>query len=464
MSAYSRDNESSSLPPPGFSGDKIATKRVQLIDLLEKVIDKCQHEPQFIENRSKQTDLLVKIAEFTLLSSPVSPSDKQDFLNNLFTIGQDLFNDENQSNDEEIGLRITTDSSPNEVKETTTTTTPLLPSTPPKNHDDDGNFSLDDLANEYLRNDPSPPSSNEKEKIRSESNEPDPTLDNIIKTSISSAPMTNILSKLMFSTVTNEPLSTKPQIESILFPNLLSLHNDEDCMWKDQSSPLGQLFCSKTNGTKTKVTKRVSTCLLDRSLYERLTRLIILLPKECIRTSSQQMSVRSNNGQQYRSQRPNNDNRRPSNRPSFQQNSSQIYNNQRFPTNQNVRHHMNPTYQNQQNNAGGYFVDRRSQQQRQQQQQQQQPQQHYRYPQSPSSFAPHPNDYQQKGSGPKHNFHAGGQQQQQQKKNPSTNNNQQGSNQHPQQQQRGPKKGSGGNKFNNEKSGVPGSGPSLNPK
>ncbi|CAF1068470.1 unnamed protein product [Adineta ricciae] len=438
MPVCARDDQPSSLPPPGFAEDNTTLKRVRLIDSLEKLIQKFQREPQFIAQQPKETDLLLSIAQFILLSPSASHIDRRISFDTILAIGKDLLIDQDQMNNKENN-----NSSSIEIKDMTTVTVPLLPSTPPNNGNDD-DFSLDDLANEYLRNDPSPPSSNEKEKFRAETNESDSTPNDVKKTSMSSAPENDILSKLFFAPIKTEPLTTKPQLESILFSNFLSVHNDDDGMWKEQSSQFGQMLCSKSIDVQKQVTKRVSTCLLDRSLYESLTRVVALLPKECIRTSSQQFSVRpNNNGQHYRPQRSNNDNRRFSNRPSFQQNSLQMYHNQRFPPGQNVRQHMNPNYSDQNSSATGYFVDRRSQQQN-------------RYPPAPYS-----NDHQPRGAAPKHNPHSGGQHQhqhqhqQQKKKNPPNDN---------QQTQRGSKKGQGGNKSNNEKPGMPGSGPSTNPK
>jgi hypothetical protein len=96
-----RNNEDSTLPPPGFTNTSLGVKRIQLIELLEKVLDKCQNEPDFIEQQPKQTELLVSIAQFTLLSTPMSLNEKRDFLNNIVTIGQDLLTDENQVNNTE---------------------------------------------------------------------------------------------------------------------------------------------------------------------------------------------------------------------------------------------------------------------------------------------------------------------------------------------------------------------------
>jgi hypothetical protein len=331
------------------------------------------------------------------------------------------------------------------------------------NNDPDGGFTLDDLASEYLQNEPTPSSSNDKPTTSSESEEPDLSLDDLSKNYLSSppsTPSTSVLSTIVFPPLSNEPIVTTSPLESILYSNRLSSHDaadDADCIWKKESSPFGQMFCTKSNEIQTITVKRISTCLLDRSLYERLTRLIALLPKQCIRNSVQQLSIRHNDQQSHRPPRSNNEYRRPTHRPSFQQNSLQSYPTQRHPTNQNPRQYSNASYSNQQGNFNGYFVDRRSQQQNRyppppfapypsDQQQQQN-----RYP--PQPFAPYPPDQQQqqqqnryppdqqKGP-PKNNSYNNNNQQQQKKK--SQTNNQQASNQH--QQQRGPKKGPGGGK------------------
>ncbi|CAF0845795.1 unnamed protein product [Rotaria sp. Silwood1] len=101
MPTCPRDDQYSSKPPPGFTDDNLTLKRVQLNDLLVKVINKYQHEPQFLEEQSKETDLLITVAQLILLPSPISSDDKRDFLHNIVTIGQDLLTDENQVNDNE---------------------------------------------------------------------------------------------------------------------------------------------------------------------------------------------------------------------------------------------------------------------------------------------------------------------------------------------------------------------------
>ncbi|CAF2754467.1 unnamed protein product [Rotaria sp. Silwood2] len=464
MPACPSDDQYSSKPPPGFTDDNLTLKRVQLKDLLEKIIEKYHHEPQFLEQQPKQIDLLIAVAQFILLSSPISSDDKRDFLNNIVIMGQNLLVEENQVNyNEQIPKSIDSNPQLNEDKDLSIT----APSSNTINNDGDGDFSLGDLANEYLQNELSP-SLNDKFITPTESEHPDLTLDNLSKDFLSCSPSstsstTNDSSNIVSPSLSNEPILIKSPLESILFSNRLSSQDaadDADCIWKEESSSFGQIFCTKTIEIQTLVSKRISTCLFDRALYERLTNLVTLLPKQCIRNSVQQLSIRQNGQQQqqqHRPPRPHHDNRRPSNRATFQQNLSQIHSQQRFPAAQNSRQYSNLNYSNQQENPGGHFVDRRSQQQN-------------RYP-PPSSFAQYPGNHhqqqqqQQSKYVPKNNSHGNGGHQSQTKR-PQTNN-QQGSNDyHHHHQQRGTKIASGGgsNKLTNEKSGVPGSDPSLKPK
>ncbi len=295
--------------------------------------------------------------------------------------------------------------------------------------DAEGDFSLDDLANEYLQNEPTPSSLNDKPTTPSESDESDLIGNNLSTNYLSSSPstpITNVLSSFISPALSTEPILIRPPLESILFSNRLSSHDaadDADGIWKEESSPFGQMFCRKIDEIDSTPTKRISTCLLDRSLYERLTRLIILLPKQCIRNSVQQVIIRPNE-QFHRPPRSNYDHRRPPNRASFQQNSLRSpYPMPRYPNPQNPRPNSNFNYYNQQGNSNGYFVDRRSQQQQQQNR-------------HPPPFAPYPGDQQYQPRGPpKNNSYNNGHQQP--KKNQQTNNQQQ-------QQQRGTKKGFGG--------------------
>ncbi|CAF3997287.1 unnamed protein product, partial [Rotaria magnacalcarata] len=83
-------------PPPGFTDDNLTMKRVHLNDLLKELIDKYQFDSQTLEQQSRQTDLLVAVAQFIL-----SPHDKRDFLSNVVTIGQDLLTNEYSMNKSE---------------------------------------------------------------------------------------------------------------------------------------------------------------------------------------------------------------------------------------------------------------------------------------------------------------------------------------------------------------------------
>lgn len=270
---------------------------------------------------------------------------------------------------------------------------------------------MDDLANEYLQNEPTPPSSNDKANSLSESGETDLSTDNLSRNDSSSSPstpITNVLSALLSPVPLTESLLVKPSLESILFSNYLSSHvaaADADEIWKETSSPLGQLFCKKHVEINAIPSKRISTCLLDRSLYERLTRLITLLPKQCVQNSVQQITLRPND----QSNRPNrfpNDQRRPTNRPSFQHNSHHSNAMPRYSNQQNPRPYGNPYYSNQQGN----FTDRR-------------PQQSDRYPWHPAD------QYYQPRGPPRNNFYDNTyqeqQQQQQQRRRPHAPNNQQ---------------------------------------
>ncbi|CAF4999417.1 unnamed protein product [Rotaria socialis] len=87
-------------PPPAFTDDNLAMKHAQLNDLLKKLIDKYQFDSETPEQQTRQTDLLVAVAQFIL-----SPHDKRDFLSNVVTIGQDLLTNEYSMNrSEEIPL------------------------------------------------------------------------------------------------------------------------------------------------------------------------------------------------------------------------------------------------------------------------------------------------------------------------------------------------------------------------
>lgn len=89
-----RHTNPSTLAPPGFSNTNVSIKRQNLVELLQQIIDKCQQEPTFLDQQPKQIDLLVSIAQLTLLSTPMTVENRRDFLNNILTVGQDLLSDE----------------------------------------------------------------------------------------------------------------------------------------------------------------------------------------------------------------------------------------------------------------------------------------------------------------------------------------------------------------------------------
>lgn len=268
-----------------------------------------------------------------------------------------------------------------------------------KLNDDD--FSLDDLANEYLQDKSSPSPSTEQSVTSTDSAECDTKLNDPNKNLLSSVPSTPGTHDL--SPSLEDIMQIKSPLDSILFSNRLSSHDaadDADCIWKEESSELGKIFCTKIDQIETNVTKRISTCLFDRNLYDRVTHLVALLPKEYVRNSFQQFSVRPNaQNQQHRNQRYNNENRRPMHRPTFQQNLSNANSPSQRPANsQNYRQYPNP---------GGQFVDRRQQQQQQQNW----------YPTSQSSpsqsYNPRPQQPNRHSIGPPSAQHPGNHQQQQ---------------------------------------------------
>ena len=236
------------------------------------------------------------------------------------------------------------------------------------NNDSDGDYSLDDLANEFLLNEtlPSPNSATSAELKKSDT-APDDAGTVILSSSRSTSPP-NSLSK---SPSSNKFILNESPLESILFSNRLSSQDaaaDADCIWKEKSSPLGQIFCTKTNEFQTKATKRISTCLFDRSLHERLTRLIALLPKQCIRNTIHALPV--SHGEQLNqllsSSRPQ---MRLINRNTSQQNSSQTRPAQRFSAPRNSRQYVKLYGSNQQGSPSGSLTDQRPRPLLQQQQQ-----------------------------------------------------------------------------------------------
>ena len=101
MPACPRDNDYSSLAPPGFTQDDSTLKRVQLVELLQKLIDKCHREPQFIDEQSKQTELLIATAQYALLPTSNPTDEKRAFIQRMIAIGQELWAHESQDDDRE---------------------------------------------------------------------------------------------------------------------------------------------------------------------------------------------------------------------------------------------------------------------------------------------------------------------------------------------------------------------------
>ena len=89
-----------------------------------------------------------------------------------------------------------------------------------------------------------------------------------------------VLASLIVQPTIATDLVPKSPLELILFSDALS-SCEAEAVRTDQSSSMGQMLCMKTVEVPRRAQKRVSSCLLDRSLYERLTRLITLLPKQC---------------------------------------------------------------------------------------------------------------------------------------------------------------------------------------
>ena len=115
MPNCSHDNQNSLLSSPDFTDDTLLIpKQVKLVYLLQNIIKKCQYEPQFLSKQPKETDLLVSTAQLILTSS--SPSsipldDKQDILNNIVSLGQDLLRSDehlvdDNNNSEEVDSSI----------------------------------------------------------------------------------------------------------------------------------------------------------------------------------------------------------------------------------------------------------------------------------------------------------------------------------------------------------------------
>ena len=101
MPACPRDNNYASLAPPGFTQNDAALKRVQLVELLQKIIEKCQREPQFIDEQSKQAELLIATAQYALLPTSNPTDEKRELVQRMIAIGQELWAHESQNDDSE---------------------------------------------------------------------------------------------------------------------------------------------------------------------------------------------------------------------------------------------------------------------------------------------------------------------------------------------------------------------------
>lgn len=195
----------------------------------------------------------------------------------------------------------------------------------------------------------------------------------------------SVLSSLIVQPIPTDSILKSP-LELILFSNQLSSHDaaaDADAVWTDKSSSLGQMFCEKTVQTETKVKKRVPSCLLDRTLYERLARLIILLPKQCPIASYPSVDRRGPTNPRYsegpRKPRPEYHQR---NRPDFTQRNDVPR--QRPPPNfaPYPQHYGEPAYPDQM--RSGYPP-------------------RYRYAQQPPLLRPHPGELHYQARGPARN-------------------------------------------------------------
>ena len=132
--------------------------------------------------------------------------------------------------------------------------------TPPPSSNENSDLSLNDLAQEYLQD-------------KRSSSPTTITSENQLQQNTIEIPVTRIDVR---AAMISSPLDT------ILFSNQLSSQNaadGADCIWKEESSSLGQIFCKKIPSHVPIATKRIPSCLFDRTLYERLSRLIELLPK-----------------------------------------------------------------------------------------------------------------------------------------------------------------------------------------
>lgn len=99
MPACPRDNDYASLAPPGFTQDDSALKRVQLVELLQKLIEKCHREPQFIDEQSQQTELLIATAQCALLPTSNAKDERRAFVQRMIALGQELWAHESENDD-----------------------------------------------------------------------------------------------------------------------------------------------------------------------------------------------------------------------------------------------------------------------------------------------------------------------------------------------------------------------------
>ena len=231
----------------------------------------------------------------------------------------------------------------------------------------------------------------------------------------------SVLSSLILQPIPTDSILKSP-LELILFSNQLSSHDaaaDADAVWTDKSSSLGQMFCEKTVRTEMKVKKRVPSCLLDRTLYERLTRLITLLPKQCPIASYPSVDRRGPNPRYSEGPRKPRSEFYPRNRPDFTQRNDVPR--PRPPPNfaPYPQHYIGPAYPDQMRSGNPP---------------------RYRHPQQPPLQRPHPAEQHYQARGPPRNHGPRGPRppQQQNRRNPEADPSDAN------QYQRGPKNNSGG--------------------
>lgn len=88
------ESTSSRSAPPGFSTNDFKSRSTQLLDLLEKITEKYQNEPEVVEQHSKQTDLLISVAQYILLPVTISKEYRHSFLRQVIKVGNDLLNED----------------------------------------------------------------------------------------------------------------------------------------------------------------------------------------------------------------------------------------------------------------------------------------------------------------------------------------------------------------------------------